>query len=403
MRCSVEHIERNTLGKRIREAKERFGEGQGDGVAGDSNLSGQYGTEGMEISGTLGDIGEMGYMGDLEPVGGFAGNAQAGPSSFGVGHTGLTPFMEQDFGSQIDQDPLPDWLATTSSVNHVDRTAQPGQDADDSLEQFLATLDDPSTRANHSSWDQANIPPDRVTPLNFDVSSFLPTTDSSPEHVTLPEIPQDAHLLFSGPSHAARKPVSSVSTPQTASPLPATPHEQAQAIWRHFGDTPREAIRTLRPTTPSNSTEGTSTGEDKVEKYRAQLVSAPTWQMDTVFNAVSDSFVPSPQHSPGVKRIRSNGWSSSPPKLAASVYHIQRDDWHLWSPPSQAIPVVWGRREQVSEKLADRSLGAQLSRHLVHVYFQAVHMNYPVRHYHTYVQSATSGLMDIGAQSGIIL
>lgn len=39
--------------------------------------------------------------------------------------------------------------------------------------------------------------------------------------------------------------------------------------------------------------------------------------------------------------------------------------------------VRWTRREQVAERLADRALESELSRHLVRVYFQAVHLTLP--------------------------
>jgi hypothetical protein len=52
------------------------------------------------------------------------------------------------------------------------------------------------------------------------------------------------------------------------------------------------------------------------------------------------------------------------------------DGWSLWAPP-EPQSVRWGRREIVGESLADRSLGIQLSRHLVKLYFNSVHLVLP--------------------------
>ena len=54
----------------------------------------------------------------------------------------------------------------------------------------------------------------------------------------------------------------------------------------------------------------------------------------------------------------------------------ERDQWHMWSDTNEIFS--WGRREQVQEKLADRALGQALSRHLVTVYFNVVHLAFPV-------------------------
>ncbi|KAL7419256.1 hypothetical protein Q5752_006093 [Cryptotrichosporon argae] len=51
------------------------------------------------------------------------------------------------------------------------------------------------------------------------------------------------------------------------------------------------------------------------------------------------------------------------------------DTWHLWAEDDATLR--WSRLEEVGERLADRTLGAALSRHLVKVYFQAVHLSLP--------------------------
>ncbi|ORX37389.1 hypothetical protein BD324DRAFT_625966 [Kockovaella imperatae] len=53
----------------------------------------------------------------------------------------------------------------------------------------------------------------------------------------------------------------------------------------------------------------------------------------------------------------------------------QHDPWHLWS--DDQVIVSWGKRERVQERLAERTLGFELSRHLVSMYFQVVHLAFP--------------------------
>jgi hypothetical protein len=48
------------------------------------------------------------------------------------------------------------------------------------------------------------------------------------------------------------------------------------------------------------------------------------------------------------------------------------DPWSLWSPLSRR-EVRWGHPEVVAQQLADRSIGIELSRHLIKVYFESVH------------------------------
>lgn len=54
---------------------------------------------------------------------------------------------------------------------------------------------------------------------------------------------------------------------------------------------------------------------------------------------------------------------------------VEQDPWRIWAPPDAVVR--WSQAEQVGERLADRALGLELSRHLVKVFFQAVHLNLP--------------------------
>lgn len=56
----------------------------------------------------------------------------------------------------------------------------------------------------------------------------------------------------------------------------------------------------------------------------------------------------------------------------------RKDPWQLYAKEEDSRIVRWGKKEAVQEKLADRALGIELSRHLVKTFFQAVHFSYPV-------------------------
>ena len=53
------------------------------------------------------------------------------------------------------------------------------------------------------------------------------------------------------------------------------------------------------------------------------------------------------------------------------------DPWRLWSENGGEL-VRWGRREVVQQRLADRALGGEMSKHLVVTYFHCVHPSFPV-------------------------
>ena len=59
------------------------------------------------------------------------------------------------------------------------------------------------------------------------------------------------------------------------------------------------------------------------------------------------------------------------------------DAWNLWEEEEEDEAakrrmVKWGRREAVQQKLADRALGRELSKHLVKSFFHCVHPSFPV-------------------------
>jgi hypothetical protein len=84
------------------------------------------------------------------------------------------------------------------------------------------------------------------------------------------------------------------------------------------------------------------------------------------------------------KRPRSYDSAGSSPSSSVleRLQPWERDPWHIWQAKDEngSHTVAWSRKEQVQESLADKALGIELSRHLITVYFQAVHFSLPVRH-----------------------
>lgn len=80
------------------------------------------------------------------------------------------------------------------------------------------------------------------------------------------------------------------------------------------------------------------------------------------------------------KRHRVDSGASTPSSFDGRLDPWDRDPWHIWQAPEERERslVAWGRKEQVQESLADRAIGIELSRHLIGVYFQAVHFSLPV-------------------------
>jgi hypothetical protein len=87
--------------------------------------------------------------------------------------------------------------------------------------------------------------------------------------------------------------------------------------------------------------------------------------------------------SSSLKRQRISDSVGSTPASSVSTELLnpwERDPWHIWQLPSEdgGHMVAWSRSDQVQESLADKALGIELSRHLITVYFQAVHFSLPV-------------------------
>ena len=95
------------------------------------------------------------------------------------------------------------------------------------------------------------------------------------------------------------------------------------------------------------------------------------------------------------KRQRSYDSAGSSPSSSVleKLSPWERDPWHIWQAKDEdgSRTIAWSRKEQVQESLADKALGIELSRHLITVYFQAVHFSLPVRHYASKPTTLTAG------------
>jgi hypothetical protein len=95
------------------------------------------------------------------------------------------------------------------------------------------------------------------------------------------------------------------------------------------------------------------------------------------------------------KRPRSYDSAGSSPSSSVldQLHPWDRDPWHIWQAKDEdgSHTVAWSRKEQVQESLADKALGIELSRHLITVYFQAVHFSLPVRHSCIHTRKLTAG------------
>ena len=98
--------------------------------------------------------------------------------------------------------------------------------------------------------------------------------------------------------------------------------------------------------------------------------SVPLAQTSTTVSPL-DGVTPTINYVQGRKRLRGDDSSVSP--------LTNEDTWKFWADPQQAI-CRWGRREVVQERMADRVLGYELSKHLVKTFFHCVHPSFPVRH-----------------------
>ncbi|WWC99868.1 hypothetical protein V866_006777 [Kwoniella sp. B9012] len=202
-------------------------------------------------------------------------------------------------------------------------------------------------------------------------------------------------------------------SPSNPSPLIKTPgpstssSQQAASIWQQFANNRKEAMYLVRTTGLTPGADGVQISEEdddmmgglqsRLSAYMTEMQSPLPSSSSTTFQEISMlSSSTTPLAVPGnILGINYNTYtnhnddclSSDTRKRSRSPYDldsqsrkmvlVSSNPWRLYSESGGGQMTTWGRREAVSEQLADRALGMALSNHLVKVFFQAVHLSYP--------------------------
>ncbi|WVF70282.1 hypothetical protein IAT40_005071 [Kwoniella sp. CBS 6097] len=221
-------------------------------------------------------------------------------------------------------------------------------------------------------------------PHHFDANAPQPTQAVTP-------------LLYSQtPNHSSVLPYPAPITTDTSN------FDRAWSIWQEFASNPKAALEHVRATgqtpgaerTPLSIIQGTplDTVIDQITNIRREAPGnllggqldtpaqrlVPSSPAYTPLSDLSSEYLPhdqSLQHSR--KRSRSSTPSFGEVGRAEKMILLTDDPWQLYMRDRDRDVVHWGRREAVQERLADKALGMALSAHLVKVFFQAVHLSYP--------------------------
>jgi hypothetical protein len=176
--------------------------------------------------------------------------------------------------------------------------------------------------------------------------------------------------------------------------------EIAQSIWAHYTSYPEHATQQAPSTSFAYSPlEQATSGPVSVlapldghSSRNRSVTLTPFGQTptsilpDSTYNEQPNAFITrflsqkpcdgiSDPQSLGRRKRRNDSYAPSEVSDSTSVVSVE-DPWRLYA--ERGTLVRWGRREEVQECLADRSLGIELSKHLVKVFFQAPHLSFPV-------------------------
>ncbi|WWD09590.1 hypothetical protein V865_007718 [Kwoniella europaea PYCC6329] len=202
-------------------------------------------------------------------------------------------------------------------------------------------------------------------------------------------------------------------SPSNPSPLIKTPgpssssSQQAASIWQQFANNRKEAMYLVRTTGLTPGADGVQISEEdddlmgglqsRLSAYMTEMQAPSPSSTSTTYQGISRlSSSTTPLAVPGnILGINYNTYtnhnddylSGDTRKRSRSPYDldsqsrkmllVSSNPWRLYSESGSGQMITWGRREAVSEQLADRALGMALSNHLVKVFFQAVHLSYP--------------------------
>lgn len=116
-----------------------------------------------------------------------------------------------------------------------------------------------------------------------------------------------------------------------------------------------------------------------VDSYTRSIAESLSSGQSPEYQQLVSDFLSLPPHDNAQTKKRSRGVSPSSSSAPSEKVLVRRKDpWQLYTEEEDWRIVRWGKKEAVQEKLADRALGMELSRHLVKTFFQAVHFSYPV-------------------------
>ncbi|KIR78908.1 hypothetical protein I306_04118 [Cryptococcus gattii EJB2] len=171
-------------------------------------------------------------------------------------------------------------------------------------------------------------------------------------------------------------------------------------VWWPFSDLPRDTMEHVEhagktsvatsPISPPNQFENgqffgntsldhTPTSISRlVNSYTEPIAESLSSGQSSDYQQLASNFFPFPRHDSAQTTKRDREEISSPGSAPGNKVLVRRKDpWQLYTKEEDLRMVRWGKKEAVQEKLADRALGIELSRHLVKTFFQAVHFSYP--------------------------
>lgn len=322
----------------------------------------KFGSDGGDISG-----------GDAEPVGGPSSTPAGGTSGSAQVWPGLNPWIAEDF------------ITTTPLQPSLFVQPPPGVSNSPLPEIFEPN----STTAVPDMISLLGFAPG--SGMSFDPPALpaesLPTSTTDPNSTTIPP--------FLPPSAASNTTSINLSHPAKTS-LDET--QGSSPIWWPFSDRPGEMTEHVElagrtpvaasPVPPPNkSGNGQFHGNTPLNHATAFLIGSYTKSIAEGLSSgqspenqqIASNFLSLPSHDNAQSKKRSRGVSPSPTSAPDEKVLVRRKDpWQLYAKEEDSRIVRWGKKEAVQEKLADRALGIELSRHLVKTFFQAVHFSYPV-------------------------
>lgn len=333
-------------GRRIDEARERFG-GHGETSGGDAE----------SVAGPL-DI----------PASGASGAAQV--------WSRLNPWITEDFilptpsqPSSFVQPPsdvndsLPPEIPQLSRATPVpDTTSLLGLGPDSWMDFDPSVLPAESVPINTIDPNSTAIPPFLPTP----VASNTPSMNLSRPTETLLDDKNGSAPLWWSFSDLPRETMEQVEhagkTSVTTSPIPPpNQFENGQFFGNTFLDHTPASISRL------------------VNSYTEPIAESLSSGQSSDYQQLASNFFPFPRHDSAQTKKRDREEISSSGSAPGNKVQVRRKDpWQLYTKEEDLRMVRWGKKEAVQEKLADRALGIELSRHLVKTFFQAVHFSYPV-------------------------